>query len=216
MTSRTPCASSIGRKFHSLQATSQALQPMHTEVSVKKPTRAGWSPSYPASPWTSGSGPYSRLSGSRPVKAGLAELTEVTPVSCLPLECSRLRSLAGSRLRFLAGSQLRSLAGLGGDRVAAVDPDPPGRHPGPLPVALHELDELGPARSPSRPDVGGADLVLLDVRVRVEHDPEQVVGPVAGRDAAVGPVVGHPDLVHDLPVAPPDRPEPLRSEEHTS
>src|SRR3712207_26233 len=160
MTSRTPCASSIGRVFHSLHATSQALQPMHTEVSVKKPTRAGWSPSYPASPWTSGSGPYSRLSGSRPVKAGLAELTEVTPVSCLPLECSRLRCLAGPRLRFLecsrlrslAGSQLRSLAGLGGDRVAAVDPDPHGRHAGPPPVALHELDELGPARSPSRPD----------------------------------------------------------------
>ncbi len=37
MTSRTPCASSIGSVFHSLQATSQALQPMHTEVSVKKP-----------------------------------------------------------------------------------------------------------------------------------------------------------------------------------
>ncbi|MCW2941186.1 MAG: hypothetical protein JWN00_4171 [Actinomycetia bacterium] len=26
-----------GRAFHSLQATSQALQPMHTEVSVKNP-----------------------------------------------------------------------------------------------------------------------------------------------------------------------------------
>src|SRR3712207_6797323 len=65
MTSRVPCESSIGRRFHSLHATSQALQPMHTEVSVKKPTRAGWSPSYPASPWTSGSGPNSRLSGDR-------------------------------------------------------------------------------------------------------------------------------------------------------
>ena len=28
---------SAGRLFHSLQATSQALQPMHTVVSVKKP-----------------------------------------------------------------------------------------------------------------------------------------------------------------------------------
>jgi hypothetical protein len=28
-----------GTRFHSLQATSQALQPMHTEVSVKKPIR---------------------------------------------------------------------------------------------------------------------------------------------------------------------------------
>ncbi len=30
-----------GTAFHSLQATSQALQPMHTEVSVKNPTRGG-------------------------------------------------------------------------------------------------------------------------------------------------------------------------------
>src|SRR3954451_1405262 len=55
--SRRPCESSIGSVFHSLQATSQALQPMHTEVSVKNPTRAGWSGSYPASAWTSGNGP---------------------------------------------------------------------------------------------------------------------------------------------------------------
>ena len=32
---------SSGTAFHSLQATSQALQPMHTEVSVKKPTLGG-------------------------------------------------------------------------------------------------------------------------------------------------------------------------------
>ncbi len=32
---------SSGMAFHSLQATSQALQPMHTEVSVKKPIRGG-------------------------------------------------------------------------------------------------------------------------------------------------------------------------------
>src|SRR3954462_15525843 len=31
---------SSGTWFHSLHATSQALQPMHTEVSVKKPTRS--------------------------------------------------------------------------------------------------------------------------------------------------------------------------------
>ena len=31
---------SSGTSFHSLQATSHALQPMHTEVSVKKPTRS--------------------------------------------------------------------------------------------------------------------------------------------------------------------------------
>jgi hypothetical protein len=35
-----------------LQATSQALQPMHTEVSVKNPIRGGCS-SYPA--WAAGS-----------------------------------------------------------------------------------------------------------------------------------------------------------------
>ena len=34
---------SSGTAFHSLQATSQALQPMHTEVSVKNPIRGGWS-----------------------------------------------------------------------------------------------------------------------------------------------------------------------------
>src|ERR1700761_1873604 len=34
---------SSGTMFHSLQATSQALQPMQTEVSVKKPIRAGCS-----------------------------------------------------------------------------------------------------------------------------------------------------------------------------
>src|SRR5579862_9353952 len=34
---------SSGTRFHSLQATSQALQPIHTEVSVKNPTRGGWS-----------------------------------------------------------------------------------------------------------------------------------------------------------------------------
>src|SRR3954449_7312930 len=31
---------SSGTLFHSLHATSQALQPMHTDVSVKKPTRS--------------------------------------------------------------------------------------------------------------------------------------------------------------------------------
>src|SRR3954467_6640035 len=31
---------SSGTRFHSLQATSQALQPMQTDVSVKKPTRS--------------------------------------------------------------------------------------------------------------------------------------------------------------------------------
>ena len=37
-----PCEDA-GTWFHSLQATSQALQPMHTLVSVKNPTR-GFAP----------------------------------------------------------------------------------------------------------------------------------------------------------------------------
>jgi len=32
---------SSGTAFHSLHATSQALQPMHTDVSVKNPIRGG-------------------------------------------------------------------------------------------------------------------------------------------------------------------------------
>ena len=46
----------LGRPFHSLHATSHALQPMHTLVSVKNPTRCGCA-AYPASPDTSSSGP---------------------------------------------------------------------------------------------------------------------------------------------------------------
>ena len=34
---------SSGMRFHSLHATSQALQPIHTLVSVKKPLRGGGS-----------------------------------------------------------------------------------------------------------------------------------------------------------------------------
>lgn len=52
---------SSGTRFHSLHATSHALQPMHTEVSVKNPTRGGCS-SYPALPAGSSSGPYKLLS----------------------------------------------------------------------------------------------------------------------------------------------------------
>src|SRR5690606_18288751 len=50
--------------FHSLQATSHALQPMHTDVSVKKPIRGGGS-ACPAFAATSGSGPASRLRPTR-------------------------------------------------------------------------------------------------------------------------------------------------------
>src|SRR3954467_8731570 len=97
MTSRVPWESSIGSVFHSLHATSQALQPMHTEVSVKKPTRFGWSGSYPASSVTSGNGPNSRFCGSLPVKAGLAELTEVIRTSSLTSSPRLLLRLHGGR-----------------------------------------------------------------------------------------------------------------------
>ena len=79
--------------------------------------------------------------------------------------------------------------------------DPARLHPGPPAVGLDELHQLRATRTAAGPDVGGADLVLLDVGVGVEHDAEQVVGGVSGRDAAVGPVVRHADLVHDGAVA---------------
>src|SRR5579884_2226173 len=41
---------SSGIRFHSLQATSQALQPMQTEVSVKKPTRSFFASPYASQP----------------------------------------------------------------------------------------------------------------------------------------------------------------------
>ena len=52
---RSRC-SAAGTPFHCLHATSHALQPMHTDVSVKNPTRGGCSVC-PASPATSSSGP---------------------------------------------------------------------------------------------------------------------------------------------------------------
>src|SRR4051812_3662623 len=152
MASRLPCESSIGSVFHSLQATSQALQPMQTEVSVKKPTRAGWSSSYPAWPATSGTGPYSRFSGSWPVKAGLAELIDVTPGS------------SPSRRSRAAVPDL-------GDALdrAAVGTDPAGLHPGPLPVRLDEVQQRRAPRPRTGLDVAGSGFRLLDVHVRVEH-----------------------------------------------
>ena len=48
---------SSGTAFQVLHATSQALQPMQIEVSVKKPTRGGWLSAYPASPAGSARGP---------------------------------------------------------------------------------------------------------------------------------------------------------------
>src|SRR3954462_9579998 len=147
--SRLPCESSIGSVFHSLHATSQALQPMHTEVSVKKPTRAGWSASYPASPCTSGSGPNNRCCGSLPVKAGLAELIVTIPPrwrssdSCRNVLCPCVTSQARSR---------GLLTGRGLHRGPPVHADPAGLHPGAPPVGLDELEQLRPPRTAARPD----------------------------------------------------------------
>src|SRR5688572_21061580 len=162
----------MGSVFHSLHATSQALQPMQTEVSVKKPTRFGCSSTYPACSDTSGTGPYSRFPGSRPVKAALAELIVVMPASSLR-----------------SSSKGRALPCVGGDRVAAVHAHPAGIHSGPAAVALDEFEQVGPAWAPPGHDVAGADLGLLDVGVRIHDDAQQVVGRVAGGDARVGPVV---------------------------
>src|SRR4051794_40418051 len=52
---------SSGTWFQVLQATSHALHPMHTLVSVKNPIRGGCSTSYPASCCTSSSRPYNEL-----------------------------------------------------------------------------------------------------------------------------------------------------------
>src|ERR1700730_1353524 len=54
---------SSGTWFHSLHATSQALQPMQIEVSVKNPIRGGWS-TYPAA--AAGSRPARAVSPVRP------------------------------------------------------------------------------------------------------------------------------------------------------
>ena len=53
-------------------------------------------------------------------------------------------------------------------------------------------------RPAARPDVAGPDLGLLDLHVRIERDPEQVVGAVAADDGVLPdpPVIGHPNLVH--------------------
>ena len=61
-----------------------------------------------------------------------------------------------------------------------------------------EVQQRRPARPSARPDVAGGHLRLLDVHVRVEGDPEQVVGRVAADHgvAADPPVVRQPDLVH--------------------
>ena len=107
---------------------------MQTEVSVKKPTRAGCSSVVAGLRRTSGSGPNSRFFGIVRLQAGLAELTVVMPV--------RSPSLVS------AGSSVST----GARPPTGTAPD---SHPGPPAVLLEELQQLRPARTASRPDVAG-------------------------------------------------------------
>ena len=86
---------SSGMPFHSLQATSQALQPMQIEVSVKNPTRGGDS-SQPASrAGPAGSRGAEREAG-RP--AGLAGIDgHAVPSRTPSLRAPPLGPLAGLR-----------------------------------------------------------------------------------------------------------------------
>src|SRR3954453_20634547 len=97
---------SSGTPFHSLQATSQALQPMQTDVSVKNPMR-GRSSVQPASAATPGWGPYSSL----PIRLTLV----VGPGSCkVRANSAKLERTseggAGGR-KTLAGPVLRQVRG---------------------------------------------------------------------------------------------------------
>src|SRR3954470_2739901 len=72
---------SSGIAFHSLHATSHALQPMHTDVSVKKPMRGGAS-AYPAARATSGCGPESRLRPGPAAAVSMSSVMSGPPRSC--------------------------------------------------------------------------------------------------------------------------------------
>src|SRR6516162_3818271 len=89
---------SSGTAFHSLHATSQALQPMQTEVSVKKPIRGGCS-RYPARP--AGSGGITHLGTSL---VGDARALGVLPDQAAQPGAARAAAgtdVAGHRLDFL-------------------------------------------------------------------------------------------------------------------
>src|SRR4051812_10878401 len=105
---------------------------MQIEVSVKNPTRGGWS-TCPASPATSSSRPYS--------------------------ECSLIVGLLRTERRVVRGLQVRLLdqPADGGDPGAGLR-----RHPGPAAVPLDVGEQVGAARPAPRPDVAGGHLRLLD------------------------------------------------------
>src|SRR6185312_4940351 len=72
----------------------------------------------------------------------------------------------------------------------------------PSTVVVDQAPQIGAGGPTARTDVARGDLGLLDVHIRVEGHPEQVVRGVATDDgiAADTPVVGQPHLV-DLPAA---------------
>src|SRR5690606_2006711 len=78
-----------------------------------------------------------------------------------------------------------------------------------MPVPLQQVERRRAPRPAARPHVAGHRLAFLDVDVGVEHQRHQVVGDVAGDEAAAAPapVVRQADLVDD---AAPDaqRPHP--------
>src|SRR5215212_149975 len=104
---------SSGTRFHSLQATSQALQPMQIEVSVKKPIR-----SFASSPYVSGQA------------AGV------------PVDCASSLMLSSSRLRAPAAAPARAVRALA-DASDEVEQRLPPRSPAgldPHRERLHLLD----------------------------------------------------------------------------
>src|SRR3954463_15269813 len=107
---------SSGTWFHSLQATSHALHPMHTDVSVKKPTRGGGS-SYPFR--------RARSTGGEGVGAGVGTVPPLGGGSW------RGRGGGGGGGGGVGGGQRRR--GGGGDPGAAAQP-------------LEKRGELGAAR----------------------------------------------------------------------
>src|SRR6478609_6507499 len=82
---------SSGTPFHSLHATSHALQPMQTDVSVKNPMRG--SGGHPASAATFGSGPYSWL----PIPATQSRRRAVTDLVAAGCHPPSLVAFGGAR-----------------------------------------------------------------------------------------------------------------------
>src|SRR4051794_37623046 len=168
---------SSGTRFHSLQATSQALQPMQTEVSVKKPTR-----SLASSPYVSG-----QAAG---VPVGSARLA----IGLLPHPLDELRQLLPAR----------APAGLDPDRERLHLLDVHVRVERDRGEVVRGAARRQAARAPV---VGQADLVglltlYLDRRDPVGHEHARLARPAAAVDRRPPPVPETPlgpPLPADLP-----------------